>query len=68
MARIATGIAVDVVLTLVLLMGLSAVHFFLSHTEGSEDFRMFFSRIHECFVLVASTLIALKGLIRIWEY
>jgi hypothetical protein len=68
MARIAAGIAAEVLLTLVLLAGLSAVHFFLSYSEGSEGFKVYFSSIHEFFVLLAYVMIALKGLMRIWKY
>jgi hypothetical protein len=65
MAQIAADIVIEVLLTLVLLLGLSAVHLFLSYSGGSEEFKLYFVRIHEFFLLFAYVMIALKGLIRI---
>lgn len=58
----------EVLLTLILLLGLRAVEHVLPHSGGSEEFKFWFSGIHQFFILFAYTMIALKGLIRIWKY
>jgi hypothetical protein len=68
MARIAGDIAVEVLLALLLLAGLSAVHLVLSLAEGSQEFKHYFGTLHEFSVILVYTMIVLKGLIRIWKH
>lgn len=66
--RVAVEIAADVLVTSVLLLGLTAIHAVLSHTEASDGFKEMFSRFHEWTVLLTYSIIAIKSLIRLIKH
>lgn len=63
--RIVIGIGEDVLITLVLLGGLSLIHVTLARIDASEAFKLYFSDLHEWTVLCAYTVVGLKGILRL---
>lgn len=58
-------IGLDVVVTLGLLAALSVVHHALEYTAATEEFKLWFTRVHEWVFLGMYGLVATKGLVRI---
>lgn len=67
-ARTVLDIAADILITLVLLAGLSLVHSTLSRIDASDGFKQYFSRFHEWMALIAYVVVAAKGVVRIVKH
>ena len=61
------GIALDLAVTLVLLAALSMVHYALGFTAATDNFKQWFTQVHEISFLGMYVLVAFKGLIRIYR-
>ena len=58
-------IVIDIFMTLLLLAGLSVIHFVLDHTSASDEFKSKFTKMHEFVVLGMYLLLAIKGMVRL---